>query len=211
MTLHCPATLFVARHGDAAYHHAHVMSDDGGWLSQVGQQQVQDCAQDLLGERIAAVYSSPMERAVESGRLAGDLLGVRHTVVDGLQELGVGTRAGQPWSDPVMQETYAAWIAGDLAARVPGAESGAEIVERMVGALQSIADQHRGEQVLVFTHGGVMSLVLPRVSVNVRNDLAHQRFLPNAVPARVEAGDDGWRVITWPGQVDASAFRPSRC
>ena len=75
----------------------------------------------------------------------------------------------------------------------------------MVGALQSIADQHRGEQVLVFTHGGVMSLVLPRVSVNVRNDLAHQRFLPNAVPARVEAGDDGWRVITWPGQVDASA------
>ncbi len=205
MTLHCPATLFVARHGDAAYHHAHVMSDDGGWLSQVGQQQVQDCAQDLLGERIAAVYSSPMERAVESGRLAGDLLGVRHTVVDGLQELGVGTRAGQPWSDPVMQETYAAWIAGDLAARVPGAESGAEIVERMVGALQSIADQHRGEQVLVFTHGGVMSLVLPRVSVNVRNDLAHQRFLPNAVPARVEAGDDGWRVITWPGQVDASA------
>ena len=205
MTLHCPATLFVARHGDAAYHHAHVMSDDGGWLSQVGQQQVQDCAQDLLGERIAAVYSSPMERAVESGRLAGDLLGVRHTVVDGLQELGVGTRAGQPWSDPVMQETYAAWIAGDLTARVPGAESGAEIVERMVGALQSIADQHRGEQVLVFTHGGVMSLVLPRVSVNVRNDLAHQRFLPNAVPARVEAGDDGWRVITWPGQVDASA------
>ena len=205
MTLHCPATLFVARHGDAAYHHAHVMSDDGGWLSQVGQQQVQDCAQDLLGERIAAVYSSPMERAVESGRLAGDRLGVRHTVVDGLQELGVGTRAGQPWSDPVMQETYAAWIAGDLAARVPGAESGAEIVERMVGALQSIADQHRGEQVLVFTHGGVMSLVLPRVSVNVRNDLAHQRFLPNAVPARVEAGDDGWRVITWPGQVDASA------
>lgn len=203
--MHCPATLFVARHGDAAYHHAHVMSDDGGWLSQVGQQQVQDCAQDLLGERIAAVYSSPMERAVESGRLAGDLLGVRHTVVDGLQELGVGTRAGQPWSDPVMQETYAAWIAGDLAARVPGAESGAEIVERMVGALQSIADQHRGEQVLVFTHGGVMSLVLPRVSVNVRNDLAHQRFLPNAVPARVEAGDDGWRVITWPGQVDASA------
>lgn len=205
MTLHCPATLFVARHGDAAYHHAHVMSDDGGWLSETGQGQVRQCAEDLRSQRIAAVYSSPMERAVQSGRLAGDLLGVRHTVVDGLQELGVGTRAGQPWSDPVMQETYAAWIAGDLTARVPGAESGAEIVERMVGALQSIADQHRGDQVLVFTHGGVMSLVLPRVSVNVRNDLAHQRFLPNAVPARVEAGDDGWRVITWPGQVDASA------
>jgi probable phosphoglycerate mutase len=205
MTLHCPATLFVARHGDAAYHHAHVMSDGGGWLSETGQGQVRQCAEDLRSQRIAAVYSSPMERAVQSGRLAGDLLGVRHTVVDGLQELGVGTRAGQPWSDPVMQETYAAWIAGDLTARVPGAESGAEIVERMVGALQSIADQHRGEQVLVFTHGGVMSLVLPRVSVNVRNDLAHQRFLPNAVPARVEAGDDGWRVITWPGQVDASA------
>ena len=187
MTLHCPATLFVARHGDAAYHHAHVMSDDGGWLSETGQGQVRQCAEDLRSQRIAAVYSSPMERAVQSGRLAGDLLGVRHTVVDGLQELGVGTRAGQPWSDPVMQETYAAWIAGDLTARVPGAESGAEIVERMVGALQSIADQHRGEQVLVFTHGGVMSLVLPRVSVNVRNDLAHQRFLPNAVPARVEA------------------------
>ena len=74
----------------------------------------------------------------------------------------------------------------------PGAESGREVIDRFRDALETIADQHRGEQVLVFTHGAIMSLVVPHLSYNVRDDLAYLQFIPNAVPARVEGGDEGW-------------------
>jgi len=198
--LHCPATLFIARHGDAEYDgDRRVMSDEGGRLSETGRVQVTECAHEIADQKLAMVYSSPMQRALESGRLAAEVLDIGHRTLDGLVEIRVGERAGQPWSDPLTREVYAAWHAGHLDARIPGAESGREVIDRFRDALETIADQHRGEQVLVFTHGAIMSLVVPHLSHNVRDDLAYLQFIPNAVPARVEGGDEGWRVLTWPG------------
>ena len=54
----------------------------------------------------------------------------------------------------------------------------------------------------MFSHGGVMSLVIPLLSHNMRGDVAAQRLLPHAVPARVEIDSDGWRVLSWPGSTD---------
>jgi len=202
MALQCAATLLVARHGDAEYPHAHVMSDDGGWLTDLGASQVQALAAKAAPQRVAKVWSSPLGRAVQSGRLAAGVLDVGDEVLSGLEEIRVGECVGRPFGDPSFQDVYDRWVAGDLDVRVPGAESGREVLERFREALQLIADQHRGETVVVFTHGGVMSFVIPRLSGNVSNDLAAERFLPNAVPARIEIGDDGWRVLDWPGTAD---------
>ncbi len=202
MALQCAATLLVARHGDAASPHAHVMSDDGGWLTDLGTGQVRDLAAELAPQRVSKVWSSPLGRAVQSGRLAAGILDVGDEVLPGLEEIRVGECVGRPFGDPSYQDVYDGWVVGDLEARVPGAESGWEVLARYREALQHIADQHRGETVVVFTHGGVMSFVIPRLSGNVRNDLAARRYLPNAVPARIEIGDDGWRVLDWPGTAD---------
>ena len=49
-----------------------------------------------------------------------------------------------------------AWVAGDVEARAPGSESAVEIAARVRAVLDDIADQHRGEAVLVVTHGGAI-------------------------------------------------------
>ncbi|MGN6635140.1 MAG: histidine phosphatase family protein [Oryzihumus sp.] len=56
--LQCPATLLVARHGDAEYARPGCLSDDGGWLSDAGRRQVHQLVQDLRSVRVAAVWSS---------------------------------------------------------------------------------------------------------------------------------------------------------
>lgn len=200
--LQCPATLLIARHGDAKYAVDGVLSDDGGWLTDLGRAQVGELAETLRSRRIAAVYSSRMARAVESGQLAASKLGAKPFAVDGLQEFSVGELAGVSYQDPRAQQVFDAWLHGDLAVGCPGAEDGHAVVERFAKALEVIADTHRGETVLVFTHGGAMSLVIPRLSDNARNDLAAQRFLPNCVPAEVEVDADGWRILFWPGTTD---------
>ena len=53
--LFCAATLLVARHGDADYPHAKVLSDDGGWLTDKGRQQVRQLAESLRSRNIAGV------------------------------------------------------------------------------------------------------------------------------------------------------------
>jgi probable phosphoglycerate mutase len=207
--LQCPATLLIARHGDAEYALGGVMSDDGGWLTDLGRAQVRELAETLRSRRIAAVYTSRMERAVESADLAAAGLGVRRLVTEGLQEPSVGELAGVSFQDPRAHLVFDAWLQGHLDAGYPGGEDGHTVTKRFKEALEDIADTHRGETVLVFTHSGVMSLVIPMFSVNVRNDLAAQRFLPNCAVAEVEVDADGWRVVRWPGVTEASSSNAS--
>jgi probable phosphoglycerate mutase len=151
---------------------------------------------------VARIYTSTMQRAVESGAIAAQVLEVDVVELEGLQEYSVGALAGRPHADPELLSVFRAWVHGDLGRRIPGGESGAEILERYRGALQHIADLHRGETVLVISHGGVMSFVLPRLSATVRSDLAERAFLPNCMPAEVEVDGDGFRVLEWPGSQD---------
>ena len=202
--LQCPATILVARHGDADYPHARVLSEDGGWLTDKGVAQVQALAQSLSGRRVAAVYSSRLQRAVESASLAAEALGVDARVVDGLQEFSVGALAGRDHDDPELLGVFDAWKAGHLGTFIPGGESGRQALERYRAALEEIADLHRGETVLVFSHGGVMSFCLPRMGVNMRDDLAGQLFLPNCAVAELSIDSDGVRILSWPGSADRS-------
>jgi len=200
--LQCPATFLIARHGHAEYAVPGVLSDDGGALTDKGRDQVRHLVGQVRSRRVAAVYSSQMGRAVESAELAASELGLHSLAVDGLQEFSVGGLAGVSLHDDRAQQVFDAWLRGDLAAACPGAEDGHTVVKRFKGALDEIADRHRGETVLVFTHGGAMSLAIPRLSANLRNDLAAQRFLPSCVAAEIEVDADGWRVVTWPGATD---------
>ena len=200
--LQCPATLLVTRHGEARYARPGRLSDDGGELTDLGRTQVTTLATSLIGERVAAVWSSTMQRAVESAEIAAEVLGLPARVLDGLQEFSVGDLDGVSFEDRRAQVVFDRWLAGDLDAGCPGGEDGRALVRRYREAVETIADLHRGERVLVFSHGGVMSLVIPRLSTNVRRDLAAHRFLPHCVPAELEVDADGWAVRSWPGTTD---------
>ena len=200
--LQCPATLLIARHGDAEYPVDGILSDDSGGLTDKGRAQVRHLVEQVRPRSIAEVYSSTMHRAVQSAELASSGLGVRRVVTDGLQEISVGELAGASYQNLRAQQVFEAWLHGELGAPYPGGEDADSVVKRFKEALEEIADTHRGETVLVFTHGAVMSLAVPRLSLNVRNDFAAQRFLPNCAAAEVEVDADGWRIVSWPTSAD---------
>jgi broad specificity phosphatase PhoE len=199
MALQCAATLLISRHGEADFEQPHLLSDSGGWLTELGRAQARELAERVADRRIATVYASPQRRAVESAEAAAEVLNVPVRTVAGLEEYSVGDLAGRPGDDPELRAVLAAWGSGHLDTRIPGGESGAEVVQRYREALESIADQHRGETVLVFSHGGVMSLCLPRLDRRVLADLGDQDFVPNCAPVEVAIGDDGIHLVSWPG------------
>lgn len=200
--LHCAATLLIARHGDAEYGHPSVLTDEGGWLSEKGIAQAESLAASLATRRIARVHTSSLTRAVESGAVAARVLGVDSRVVPGLEEFSVGALAGRPHDNPELASVVKAWMHGDLGRFIPGGETGEEVIARYREALLSIADQFRGETVLVFSHGGVMSFVLPRITGTVRDDLTAGRFVPNCAVAEVSVDGDGFTMRSWPGSTD---------
>lgn len=197
--LQCAARVFVARHGEADYE-SEQLSDAGGWLTTLGREQARVLAESVEGERIARVWTSDLSRAVQTGEIVAARLGVDVIVRKGLREFGVGDAAGTTGDPDPFAETFAAWLDGDLAARIPGAESGTEVVERYEAVLDEIADSHRGESVLVVSHGGVMCMALSALARNLT--LSHSRDLPmpHGGVVAVEADADGWVARSWAGR-----------
>ena len=196
--LQCPARLFVARHGEAAYE-SELLSDAGGWLTPLGREQARGLAESMTGERISRVWTSDMARAVQTGEIVAARLGVDVMVRTGLREFGVGDAAGTTGAPDPFAETFAMWLHGDLRARIPGAESGADVVARYGAVLDEIADSHRGESVLVISHGGVTCMALSALALNLA--LSHSRDVPlgNCDVVAIDADADGWVARSWAG------------
>ena len=196
--LQCAARVFVARHGEALYE-SELLSDAGGWLSPLGRRQAKDLAATLAPERITRVWASDMARAVQTAEIVAGVLGVDVVVRTGLREFGVGSAAGTTGVPDPFATTFASWLDGDLAARIPGGESGGDVVERCTAVLDEIADEHRGESVLVVSHGGVMCMVLAALARNLRPAHGRERPMPHCGVVSLEADADGWTCRSWAG------------
>ena len=197
--LFCAATVLVARHAEAEYDVPGVASDGGGSLSIRGREQARRLGDELRDRRVSAVWCSDMARAVQTAEIVAAVLEVPVRVRPGLREFGVGGLAGRPITD--LDPVFATWVAGDLSGGCPGAETGHEVVGRMRTELESVADQHRGETVLVVSHGGVMGVVLPRLAANVADDFALGRTMDNCGTCELAVDADGWVLRSWNGRL----------
>ena len=187
--LQCPARVFLARHGEAAYE-TELLMDHGGSLTARGRAQARELGEKLRAEKIAHVYSSTISRAVQTAELAAAVLGVAVTVREGLVELALGEAHGEPAGTGIFVSEMRAWVAGDVEARAPGSESAVEIAARVRAVLDDIADQHRGEAVLVVTHGG--AIVATQAVLDFRPGRAWD--FENCAYVELEGDSAGWRV-----------------
>jgi len=194
----CPATLVVARHGDAEYVDT-VFSDEGGTLSTAGRAQSHALADAVADRRVAHVWCSDSARAVQTAEIVAASLGVGVTTRKALREIGVGDLVGEPFSIPAICAVTDHWFRGDLAAAFPGGESGADVVARYADTLAEIADVHRGETVVVVTHQTAACIALPSLARNVTPTYADRHRLDNGEFAELVVDSDDWALTSWGG------------
>jgi broad specificity phosphatase PhoE len=200
--LFCPVTVLAVRHAEARYDGTTLPGvPDGGTISDRGRAQVATLVEQLHGRRVAAVVSSPYSRARDTAELIAKALDVPLEVADDLRELDAGELTALAHGDGIAQvdEVFARWLHGDLAASCPGGETGAQLVTRVRGALETLADRFRGEAVVVVSHGGAMALALPVICGQSARELA-ARPLENTAVVELEGDADGWRLLRWPGK-----------
>lgn len=116
--------------------------------------------------------------------------GLVPVVHPGIRELRSGDveMASDVCSQITYVRTVLRWCAGDLAARMPGGESGREALARSVGAVHSIALGARAEHgpgaVVVFVvHGGLTRLLSTALADNLDETLVNMHFVGNRAPS----------------------------
>lgn len=203
--LQCPATVLVVRHGQSEGNVSRRLSamPPGSPLTEVGRQQAADVARSLADRNVARVYCSPLLRAQQTAAVVARLLDAGDPVtLSGVREFELGDCEGSDSDDDWarVDAVFDAWLDGDLSAALVGAESGQDVVERMRDELEALADLHRGETVVVVSHGGIMSLALPWLADNVADDRARASGIANCGVVELEGDSDGWRLLSWPAR-----------
>ena len=148
-------TILLARHGETDWNR------DGRFqghadppLNRRGRAQAVDLARMLTAEQLAAVYSSPLRRALETAEVVGTSLGLEPIPVDGLREVDVGSWSGLTRAEVEERfpEQFSRWL--EFGQGWEDGETYEEMGTRAVAALLELAAEHEHERVLAVTHGG---------------------------------------------------------
>lgn len=204
--------LIVIRHAETTWNRDKRMQGTTDTpLSDVGRAQAQALGRRLAGREFCALYSSDLSRARDTARAIAEHTGRELVIEPRLQERRFGIFEGLVATEIVSRypEEHARFASRDPDYEVPGGESARDFVRRCIGCLSEIAGRHRGEEVVVVTHGLVLDS-LYRAAHGLEHGEPRPVPLINASVNLFGYSGGAWRMDLWgdvshlaPGQVTA--------
>ena len=155
-------TLLLIRHGENDYLKKNKLPGriPGIQLNIRGQEQAAEIARTLSQLPIKAIYSSPLERAVETAKPLAMSLGLGIQLRPDLTDTDVGQWAGRSWRVlgrtrlwKVIQKTPSQF-------QFPGGETFVQTQQRVVSTLDAIASTHADELIAVVFHADPIKLAV---------------------------------------------------
>ncbi len=130
-------------------------------LSERGRIEAEAAAKTLAEEKLSAIYSSDLARAVETAMPLARLTGLEVMPTDAFRERSVGVMEGLTFEEAASQhpEQYAALLRRDFEHVILGGESYRQTLERTSRELDRIIKDHRGQRVAIFTHTGTICIL----------------------------------------------------
>jgi broad specificity phosphatase PhoE len=148
-------TILLARHGETDWNReGRFQGHADPPLNATGRAQAAELAAELEAVGLAAVYSSPLRRALETAQAVAAEHGLDPVAVDALREVDVGSWQGLTRVEIETQfpEQFARWL--DYDQGWEDGESYEGMGRRAVAALLELAVAHEDERILAVTHGG---------------------------------------------------------
>jgi probable phosphomutase (TIGR03848 family) len=142
--------ILLIRHGENDYVKKHRLAGrlPGVHLNQKGQEQARLLAEKLADAPIKAVYSSPLERTMETAAPLAQALGLEVIQRPGLIETDFGEWQGESLKKLNRLKIWRVVQNRPSLMRFPGGETFAELQMRYVRELEYICSQHEPKDIL---------------------------------------------------------------
>jgi probable phosphoglycerate mutase len=179
----------------------------GAALTDLGLEQAQQFAQHWQ-HPVGMVAHSLALRAVQTAGQIGERLGLPTTEIDGLHEVQAGELEDRndDASIDLFHDVYRRWLEGDLDQRVPGGESGHDVLERYVPGVTELRVRHLDDHawhgdIVVVSHGAAIRLVAATLA-GVDGGFALEHHLGNTECVVLSPITDGrWSCVQWGAQL----------
>ncbi len=151
--------LYLIRHGQSA---GNADGRFGGHsatpLSELGELQARATAEYLSREKIDAIYSSDLLRAVQTAIPLAELLSIDVIETNAFRERHVGVLEGLTFTESKEKypADYYALVSRNVNHVITEGESYRQLLRRANRELRLILDNHRGQRVAIFSHTGAI-------------------------------------------------------
>ena len=144
-------TIYMVRHAESPY-------DEGDertrGLTEKGKRDAEKVTKLLFGEGIDMVISSPYSRAVLSVEGLAQHLNVEVKTFENLRERHFSSEHIHDLMYEIRENFY------NFKYALPGGESNADCQKRAIVTLKAILKEHKGKNMVIGTHGLVMTLMM---------------------------------------------------
>lgn len=189
--------IILARHGETDWNReTRFQGHADPPLNDLGRQQAAELAEALAGEELAAVYSSPLRRALETAQVIAAEHGLDAVPVEALREVDVGSWQGLT-RDEIEQrfpEQFHRWL--DYGQGWEDGETYEEMGKRAIAALKELAASNDGNRIVAMTHGGPIRAALARAAgISHTEARRHGPMIGNCFVARLAVRDGDFRRL----------------
>jgi broad specificity phosphatase PhoE len=192
------AKLYLIRHGESLWNlekkaQGHLDSP----LTELGIKQSRQLAEYLKDKNISKIYSSDLNRALDTARIISSILNIPLEKSKDLREINLGIWEGRKGEEIKREdeELYNSWFSNPSKTKIPKGESIESFQKRIVPALYRIINKHRGEKVAIVSHGGVIITFIAFI-LNVQIDNIYWKIeLSNGSISEIEFFEDNYFKI----------------
>jgi probable phosphoglycerate mutase len=184
----------------------------GAPLTEMGLEQARIFARNWT-HPVGMIAHSVALRAAQTAAQIGEQMRLPTEALPGIHEVQAGdleNRNDDPAID-LYHDVYARWHKGRLDERVPGGESGREVLDRYIPVITKLRLRHLDDaawhgDIVVVSHGAAIRLVAATLG-GVDGGFALEHHLPNAECVVLSPITDGrWSCVQW-GE-SAPPFQP---
>jgi len=195
--------ILLIRHGETAWNAVKRLQGHLDIpLNAEGTRQAKALAYALQNEKLDAVISSDLQRAVQTAGEIARLQGVSTRLDAGLRERCFGGFEGQLYSDlpHLFPIEHAAWRAHDPDAEFPPGENQGETIrqfhQRIMTHIIYYAKQFEGKKIAIVAHGGVLECAY-RAAKDLPLDAPREVTIYNASINRFSYDRDRLQLVSW--------------
>ncbi|MFL6467353.1 MAG: histidine phosphatase family protein [Pyrinomonadaceae bacterium] len=165
--------LFLIRHGQSAGNAEGRFGGHGPTpLSELGLRQAEITARFLAKEQINAIYSSDLQRAVQTAQPLADILGLRINATEAFRERHVGVLEGLTFDESKANhpKDYYALVNRSVHHVITKGESYRHLLKRATTELWEILRDHQGGRIAVYSHTGAICFMTLHLMGAIRRD-----------------------------------------
>jgi broad specificity phosphatase PhoE len=155
--------IILVRHGETEWNAEETFRGRADVaLNENGLKQAELLGAYLKDEKIDAVYSGPLQRAVKTAKAIAAPHKLPVNIAESLNDINCGEWEGKPLTfvEAIYQDVYADWLDTPEQTRLPGGESLDEVNSRVVPFIWDTVLHHGKEKMVFVSHRAVHKVLI---------------------------------------------------